>query len=531
MRVFLLNHARQLKGSDYRFLSCGKAIRWPLEDGKMLGMTGAWNLLFRIGVFPQIVEGNSLLNPTKEDVLFVIADDKFSPQTEKDLFEWMKKGGRVVASGCPEAWKFAFPKDMVCEGARLENPYSALALLHEGKKAELVAPPKWTFLKFQNQGKNPFKCIGKLAEISGERQTPDRALIKPLENAPAILQNGNFIYLNANPFGAFQSWLQGQENLEPWLAWRHRIFWLDEFAASLYKTLKDHQLLPEGNSGISGLSKTTVVFKHDLDYSRDTTYIEMESQAEVPGVHAILRNRNTAFWVDKLKTLHGQESAFHYNTGSYSRIFEALREKLFNLPKRSIRPNKNAIAGDGLLNQVRWAKQNGIGVETLHRHLSFILYPELVDALDTVYRNEKDVLGSNSFFRAQVLRWGTDSADGLRGNYGDFPCPQFPYWFPFRLSHAGHGGHLLRGWESTSMMEIEPALVEQMLDYNIPEFPQRILIFNFHPAHAHLPTFSKGGCVDWFRDILDLCKNRDVEVRSLSEIYKILNDRLEGKYE
>ena len=119
------------------------------------------------------------------------------------------------------------------------------------------------------------------------------------------------------------------------------------------------------------------------------------------------------------------------------------------------------------MKQVRWAKNKGIGINTLHRHDPFIIYPELVDALDTVYNNEIDVLGSNSFFRGQVLRWGVDYSDGIRGNYGDAPSPQFPYWFPFRLAHSGHGGRLLKGWETTSMMEIEPGLLEQMIDYNI----------------------------------------------------------------
>ena len=166
----------------------------------------------------------------------------------------------------------------------------------------------------------------------------------------------------------------------------------------------------------------------------------------------------------------------------------------------------------------------------MHRHLPFIFYPELVDALDTVYENEKGVLGSNSFFRGQVLRWGIDYVDGLRGTFGDFPDPQFPYWFPFRLAHAGHGGRMLRGWESTSMMEIEPGLVEQMLDYRIPGLMQKVLILNFHPAHAKGSTFAKEGCVNGFRETLDLCNSRGVEVRPLAEVFRILNNHLEGKH-
>ena len=531
MRIFLFKHTGLSQGREYKFSSVNQAVLWPQEDGIRLGMAGAWNLLFRAGIRPHIVDENNLPMPEIGDVLFASADFKFSSNAERVILEWIAAGGRVTAAGYPEAWRFAFPKDVFLESARLDNPYAALAWFSEEGKPELIAPPSWAYLVVKKNVDDSLECKGKLAAISGERQTPQRALITPLEDAPAMLYAGKFYYINGNPFSAFQAWLQGQENLEPWLAWRHRIFWLDELAASICKTLRYYQLLPESKNGVRGLAKTTVVFKHDLDFSRDTTYLDMENKAKVPGVHVILRDRNTSFWVDKLRSIDGHEPAFHYNTGSYSRVLEVLRDKLLHLPKRSIRPNKKEIVGRGLLKQVQWAKRKGIGIETLHRHLCFILYPELIDALDIVYRSEKDVLGSNSLFRAQVLRWGTDSADGLCGNYGDFPDPQFPYWFPFRLAHAGQGGRLLRGWESTSMMEIEPGLVEQMLDYNIPEFPQRVLIFNYHPVHAHLPTFAKGGCVNWFLKILDLCKSKDVEIRSLSEVYKNLNDQLEGKYE
>ena len=530
MRNFILGNSGTSPGPDYEFSVGSQIVRWPQENGFRLGVAGTWNFLFRVGACPKIVKDSNLHIPEEGDVLHVIADVGFSSKTEKALQVWMEAGGRVLASGCPEAWRFAFPENVFLESARLDNPYSALAWLHEGGEPELVAPPQWTYLRVQKNESNSIKCRGILAAISGERHTPKRARVSPLEDAPVTLCYGNLIYFNGNPFAALQAWLQGQENLEPWLAWRHRYFWLDEFAASLCRILKKNQLLPESKNGVPGMAKTTLVFKHDLDFSRDTTYLDMENQAKVPGVNAILRDKNTSFWVDKLKTIDDQESAFHYNTGSYSRLLEALREKLLNLPKRSVRPNKKAIAGDGLLKQVLWAKHNGIGIETLHRHLSFILYPELIDALDTVYRSAKDVLGSNSFFRAHVLRWGVDSVDGIRGNFGDFPGPQFPYWFPFRLAHAGHGGRLLRGWESTSMMEIEPALVEQMLDYNIPGLPQRILILNYHPAHANRSTFAKEGCANWFRDILDLCKSKGIQVRTLSEVYRMLNNHLEGKY-
>ena len=527
MRNFILKNARTFKGLNYKFTGGNCSVRWPKENGKGLGMTGAWNLLFRAGAYPQIID-DDFSAPEKEDVLYVTADETFSSKTEKALQDWMKAGGKVLASGCPEAWRFVFPDNTFVEGARLDNPYAALAWIKNDAKPELIAPPKWTYLRIKTNGDDSIQCQGKLAAISGERLTPERALIKPLENAPAILNVKNFYFLNGNPFAAFQAWIQGQEDLTPWLAWRHRIFWLDEFTVFLCKTLRKYLLLPDKTKSIPGLAKTTVVLKHDLDFSRNTTYLEMENQAGISGVYPILKDSNTKFWVNMLKAFPEHETAFHYNTGQYSRVIEALRSRFLGFPKRSYSPDRNAIKANGLFKQVRWAIENGVGIETLHRHLHFIIYPELIDAFDTVYRKEKNVLGGNSFFSSITLRWGINTVSGTGGTISDFTDPLFPYWFPFRMAHAGDGGRMLRGWETTSLMEVEPALMQQMLDYNIPELSQKVIVLNYHPAHATKSTFVKGGCVKWFREIFELCNTKNVEVRSLADIYKTLNQYLKN---
>ena len=116
--------------------------------------------------------------------------------------------------------------------------------------------------------------------------------------------------------------------------------------------------------------------------------------------------------------------------------------------------------------------------------------------------------------------------DGMRGTLSDFTDPLFTYWFPFRLAHAGDGGRMLRGWESTSLMEVEPALVEQMLSHNIPDLPQKVIVLNYHPAHVNTSTFTQGGCINWFREALDLCRQYKVEVKTLAEVYRSTNESL-----
>ena len=526
MYTQVLENSSVPKGRSYKLTGQSAPVSWPQEDGTNLGMAGIWNLLFRAGVNPVIVKVNDIKMPRAGEVLFVSADSRLSQETEIILKKWLDYGGQIVASGNLDAFSIFLPADVVTETARYDNPYAALAWIFGNSAPELIAPTKWAYAKISNQSDRRMVCHGRIAAVHGERQTPSRALITMMDDAPAIMQIGNFWYFNGNPFAALQSWMQGQEDLEPWIAWRHRLFWLDEFCAYLCKTLRIYNLIPSLQLGVPGLAKTTVVLKHDLDFSRDTTYLDLENQENIAGVYPILRDSNTDYWVKKLTTQHKHESAFHFNTARYSRALEAARNLLLKLPKRPMRPDRNGVQGTGLLKQVKWAKRQGVGIETLHRHAHFLLYPELVDALDKVYAELPEVLGSNSFFRAQVLRWGVNVVEGMSGTLGNFPDSQFPYWFPFRLAHAADGGRMLRGWESTCMMESEPKLIEQLLDHVISDLPQRVLVFNYHPAHANKSTFTSGGCFKWLLDVLSILDERDIPVRTLEDVYKTCNQNI-----
>ena len=509
----------------YKFHGANGICEWPIKNGVGLGTCGIWNFLWRLGYHPTLCRPYELASDVVDNVLFAHADHLLDEPTISHLCCWLKKGKTIVASGTMSAWHHFFEKDLKWKEIHLDNPYSALAYLVPDHKPQLMAPPQWNFLLLNHNEYFHLKTYGNLAEIHGERQTPARALITKIENAPAIIKYKNFYYLNGNPFAAFQSWLQGQENLNPWLAWRHRLFWLDEWVSFMATVLFDINALSRDipRPGIKGLSDTTIVLKHDLDNSTDTSYLFEETKQDLRGTHAVLKDKNTSFWVNTLKNYSGHEIAFHYNTSTKNYVNEVKRLLLQKGPGAII-PATRQLSGKGLLKQVRWAKQKGIGINTLHRHAAFLLYPEWVDALNEVFESEPEVLGSNSLFRAHVLRWGIDTIDGNYGYLGEWPDSQFPLWYPFKISHAAMGGKILNGWESTSMMEIEPSLLSQMLDYKIKELPQRVFTINFHPAHAHIATFRKHGSFDSFKCVLDIINELKITVKPLNEVYRLANN-------
>ena len=497
-----------------------------MHHGRRLGACGMWNFLWRLGVHPQDCTVQRLPDPGGS-VLWATLDAELSGEAAARLREWVRRGGYVVAAGDPRLWATVFDWNREAWGyVGAENPYAALASVLPGRAPQLLVPPGWFF---GTGGRvSDARTEGFLAAVQGERQTPARATLVPLADAPALVAGAGYCYVNANPFAAFQAWLQGQEDLQPWLEWRPRLFWLDEWVSSTADMLKDVPVLPARlpRPGVRGLASTTVVIRHDVDHSRDLTYLKEEASRSVVATHAVLRDANSRFWVDTLRQHPAHESAFHYTTGTRD-WFREIRARLTRRPAAGMRPSRRAVAGKGLLRQVQEARAQGIGTATLHRHLLYLVYPEWIDALHTVFENEPEVLGSSSLFRAAVLRWGTDRVDGVRGTLGQWPDAQFPSWLPFKMAHAGLDGVRLRGWESTSVMESEPELVDQLLAHRTPHLPQRVITLGYHPAHANGTTFSRdGGGV--FRRVLDVLADHKVQVDTLRRVFTATDAAIAG---
>ena len=503
----------------YSFRGANSFCEWPREQGTGLGACGMWNFLWRLGFRPQNVTTATLPEAAHGDVLFAQLDAVAPDDALATIRPWIARGGALVVSGRPEGlaqlgcgtWRTVRP----------DHPYEALAYVRKDGRAQVMAPPSW-MLGQCAAAPAETRRIGQVATVGGERQTPGRALVTPVPDAPAAIINGRACFLNGNVFAAFQAWLQGQEDLRPWFAWRHRLFWLDEWVSDIADLLSEAGVLDLGRPrpGIQFLGSTTIVLRHDLDYSRDTTYLDEESRRGIAATHAVLDDKNVAFWVERLAAAPSQVMGFHYSTGV--RDWRATARRYLKGDRHSVwKVWRSGVAGLGLDRQVRRARSKGIAVATLHRHLPFVIYPEWIDALDAVLSAHDDVRGSSSLYRTQVLMWGSDRVDAFSAAIGEWPDSQFPLWLPFRLAHAAKHGRLLRGWESTSLMETEPELVAQMLDYRVPHLTQRVITLGFHPAHANKPTFNRGGSARQFNEVISLLAERHVDIRPLSEVYRL----------
>jgi len=516
--------------NTYQFAGAHGRISWPKDAQAHLGPVGAWNILFRLGYLPKWVTLAELavVDPVGKLLIISSAGQWSRAQTEQ-IEHWAGRGGRILAAGISPHW----PEWLGFAGGqgrfeKLDHPEGAIGATWAGANdIGLWGPGEQPYLARAEKALNTeAAAYGQLFMIHGERQTPERALKTPLA-APVLWTKGNFCYLNGNIFAGFQAWLQGQSDLSPWLNWRQRLFWLDEWVGELGKLLENLQLLPARPTGLPQLGRITIIFRHDVDSSKDTSYLELEEQTGTPATYAILKDRNTRFWIKRLAEPPFIEGAFHYNTAKEGRLLNRLRSYLGG--GAAYRPARAAIVEKGLWRQVQWAKKNRIGIRTLHRHASFLIYPEWIDAMDYVFQREPGVLGSSSLFRSNLLRWGTDRVDGVTGTLVHSPDVQFPLWFPFKLAHAGDHGRPLRGWESTHLVEPEPDLLSEMLGYALRSpLPRFVFTLGFHPAHANRPTFTHGGGILWVKQVMEMIRKYGCAVSSLGDLYEEITEATQG---
>jgi hypothetical protein len=62
-----------------------------------------------------------------------------------------------------------------------------------------------------------------------------------------------------------------------------------------------------------------------------------------------------------------------------------------------------------------------------------------------------------------------------------------------------------------------------MLCHEISNIEQSVFVINLHPAHANGATFRRGGCLPWFREILDIARDNACQFMTLRGVYRVMN--------
>lgn len=517
MNIYILKNTqkefREYSGSFYEFTGAENKIKWPRDTGAFLGEAGAYNIFNR--VFPGKVHSiDSLEGEYKGDDIILINFESNPPQEKIDgLLYLLRRNITIIATGNLKYYeKFLDVHDI--KDQRMDDPYAGLGyqpVLSESN-IEFLAPNKWSISSGLIASEET-TFASPILKIHGEIQSPTKCLKTKIENSYLLLMKNRFVYLNGRPFNVFQAFLQGQENIYTWMNWHDRQHWLDEYADRLLSLLSKNTHLSFESSSIPSLS---VILRHDVDFSRDTSYLDLEQRHDVKGSYSLLMDNNLSYWLKILKN-SPHEVTFHYSTGGSFYLTKLMKQ--LNLPSTIMEIYyKKLIRRNGLSKQIARAKKKGINTDVITRHFNRLYYPEYIDALFYAEKKHPTLSVVSSYFRTMVLRWDDLFTSSPNNSLGEWPDSQFPYWFPFKVAHAGQNGVLSRCFETTSIMESEPEYVQRVLAWRGKCINTFTYVLNYHPAHSKGPLINKNGCLGYLEDIIVFLKKSNHPIITFKDL-------------
>lgn len=384
-----------------------------------------------------------------------------------------------------------------------------------GDKIYFIAPLRSQYTSINlPQG----KYIGELVEVKGNPSSKETSIIKPL-GVPAMVQTEDGkLYFNAHVFTNFQKFLQFEYDITPYLCWRDRLFWLDEFANDIADII--YRFSPENVEFKNQKPSKMVCFRHDVDDSDDLSFLNYANEKNIPTTYAVLFDRRMKFWIQTLKKNPLHECGFHWasNHVSWVMYFKVILNKLFgthftsgNYPKK--------LSKKTLTNLVKKAKRRGMQANTIMRHFSFMCIPEYFDALEDL-SNEGLCVGGGDFLQASVLRNGSKTTNGESSGYTHFAHDiGASFHAPFKVYNPKTKREI-NFWQTGTIQEPHIEIAKYYLNKKLTYVKEFFFIFSFHPAHASTPNFVEGGQIETFKSIIALKEKYNIKFKQLQTILK-----------
>lgn len=521
MNIYIITHSDKeleyYKGAFYSFKGANGKTKWPKECGAFLGPCGAYNLLSRLGLHAVVCTASNTSSIENESVVIVHSVTNKNG-LGKDFYNQMKvKKCKVLLLGHINAYKDAL-QIKECRMIKMGNPNLVLGYKDALSRVKPMTPVRWQYAEIKAPAKN---SKYEVTEIHGDFQCPKSATYYEPPNTPLVYSFDNLSYINLDLFSAFQSFLQGQDDLLYLINWRDRQFWLDEYSEDVAELLMSIHAIPH-ISPKKDLTQKAVI-RHDVDCSRDTTYLDITEKHDIPCSYSILLDNNSEFWLKTLKPYDRVEQSYHYSTmGSFYK--DVVMRKL-NFPTHlRLKHYYNHVSGRSLLKQVRKAGKKGISTQFITRHYCTHYYPEYIDAYFYLEENHQTFKGSNSFNYSKVIRWGDIYFDSNQNTLARSPDAHFPFWMPYRVANAAEAGKISRTNESISLIEPEYEFVKRLLTKQYQYIATKNIVLNYHPAHARNDLFNREGNLKQLEDVINLLKLRNVKLTNIEELHKEDNE-------
>lgn len=501
----------------YGFGGATAAVQWLKGEHAYLAPNGAASLLRRFCIKFDWLGDEDLLELRRLERFhtLVLPHVMALPvQAHKVLSSWIDRGGYLLVTGRTD-----LPEELLgLSGLKWYQPEGYTAIDY-GKYSLIAGYRGYTAGICQPASGS--KVLASSYEVLNPQEKADGRTTNPL--GPGVIRTEQVLYVSLPLFETFGGMLQGHVDFEEIRCWGHRYKYLDWVGRFVKDILEESGWRHLWHVRIKpwGEYRGVIVLRHDVDESSDKTYLDFERENHIRATYAILNDTRRQEWLKAVATHPGAEAAYHFDTGPEktpisSLLFNRARETSPCLPKKT--------SGKGLWKQIKKARDVfGIQMKTAQRHHSFFHYPEIVDAMDFLYKEEPEVLGLGTMFRFTNIMFGGPKKKDGSTYVVQHPDTSVPFWFPFRLWYASSNDHhALRGWDITHVLEPEPWLTEHLLsqeDY----IEEGVYTLGFHPAHCWGKSFRPEGNWEWYKCAVELGQSHGYLFASCQEVFERLN--------
>ena len=511
----------QESGKVYRFEGTRGLMHWLAGEHAYLAVNGLSSILRRLGVKFDLIFDSDATEKVLQSYNFIFVPDApvLSGIALENISKWTHRGGKLIVSGrtnidlslCGvKAYGFDSPSHFI--GIKWKEDLECI----RDKNPFILSCPQYTVNMVRSDDQSA--SLGKLVMFTkaGNRTKGGVELLE----YDAIVITKNTIYFAPPIFEYIGALLQGHISFEPArkMIGKNANFYIDTIAFYMRQILIHYEFkdIFKVRHRVWGNNDNVLILRHDSDSSRDTTYLNYELKHNITSTYPIKLDNNCRFWLDELDEDTSIETAFHFST-----TMEGFLRYLFS-PKGPA-PSKKLMVKDGIIRQAKKAaKVHGFNFSTVHRHGHFFYYPETVEALDSLFGQLHNILGSQTMFRYIMYKY-IDSRFSEK-NAVSHPDTSIPFWFPFKLFLATIEEHReLRGWECTEFIEPDEKAMDLAIEGS-KLLPGGVYTMGFHPAHTRGKAFNKEGNYKWFLYCVEHAQQNSWWIANYKMVLERLND-------
>jgi hypothetical protein len=510
--------AARKSNAIYTFNGATGIVRWLKGEYAYLAPNGAASLLRRLGIkFNWVTDEDLKESKSLERYHTLIVPHAVSLPTQafRAIEAWVHQGGYLLATGQTD-----LPAELLGLSELKWYRPNGYTMIRYGE-SDLIAGYRGYTVGICKPASGS-QVLASVYEVMNPQEEVN-GQISPLLGS-GIIRTKQVVFISLPLFETFGAMLQGHVNFEDMRNWGHRYKYLDWLGRFIKEILEDSDWKHLWHVRIKpwGESRGVVVLRHDVDESSDLTYLDYEKKNQIPATYAILNDRRCQHWLKAVASHPAAEAAYHFDTAPQkTTIIELLLRKPREVTVEDI---LKITGGRGLWRQSKKARDVlGIPILTGQRHKAFFFYPETIDGMDYLYKQEAEVLGLGTMFRFTNIMFTEEKEEKDSTYVVQHPDTSVPFWFPFKLWYAStNDHHALRGWDITHLVEPEPWLTEHLLNQEA-YLEEGVYTLGFHPAHCHGKAFRQEGNWDWFKYAVELGRSRGYLFTTCKEVFERLN--------